>query len=193
MNEDTLQENSIIYLSGGFDGPFVLQAFSVRKLPLPAVGLQMCLTDGKVYIGAKYNNADYPEVQDYWLLEITAKFNGQNQPMYFLIYPAQLKLCKWCRRTLENYSDLPPAHSWTISTNKQIEPMKIDWVNPPRKLSIAICFSPHFWKILILKNPLKNRNLLRILIRSLPVSTKENKNPSPNPNPRKKLMKKDLK
>lgn len=81
MNEETLQENSIIYLSGGFDGPFVLQAFSVRKLTLPAVGLQMCLTDGKVYIGAKYNNADYPEVQDYWLLEITAKFNGQNQPM----------------------------------------------------------------------------------------------------------------
>lgn len=45
-----------------------MQAFSVRKLPLPAVGLQMCLTDGKVYIGAKYNSGDYPEVQDYWLV-----------------------------------------------------------------------------------------------------------------------------
>ena len=58
----------MIYLSAGFDGSFVMQAFSVRKLPLPAVGLQMCLTDGKVYIGAKYNSGDYPEVQDYWLL-----------------------------------------------------------------------------------------------------------------------------
>jgi hypothetical protein len=60
MNEDTLQENSIIYLSAGFDGPFVLQAFSVRKLTPPAAGLQMCLTDGKVYIGAKYNSTEYP-------------------------------------------------------------------------------------------------------------------------------------
>lgn len=60
MNEDAIQENGIIYLSAGFDGPFVLQAFSVRKLPPPAVGLQMCLTDGRVYIGAKYTSADYP-------------------------------------------------------------------------------------------------------------------------------------
>jgi hypothetical protein len=60
MKEDSIQENGIIYLSAGFDGPFVLQAFSVRKLPPPNVGLQMCLTDGKVYIGAKYTNADYP-------------------------------------------------------------------------------------------------------------------------------------
>jgi hypothetical protein len=60
MNEDSLQDNGIIYLSAGFDGPFVLQAFSVRKLLPPAFGLQMCLTDGKVYIGGKYMSADHP-------------------------------------------------------------------------------------------------------------------------------------
>ena len=81
MNEESLHENSIIYMSAGFEGPFVLQAFSVRKCTPPAVGLQMCLTDGRVYIGAKYNSSDYPEVQDYWLLEVTAKFTSQTQPM----------------------------------------------------------------------------------------------------------------
>jgi hypothetical protein len=81
MREEGLQENSIIYLSTGFEGPFILQAFSVRKLPAPSPGLHMCLTDGKVYIGAKYNGSDYPEIEDYWLLEVTAKFLGQNQPM----------------------------------------------------------------------------------------------------------------
>lgn len=94
MHEDTLQENAIIFLSAGFDGPHVLQTFSVRKLAPPAVGLQMCLTDGRVYIGAKYNNGDCPEVQDYWLVEITAKFNGQNQPMYVSSYSAPSILCR---------------------------------------------------------------------------------------------------
>lgn len=81
MIDDPLSENGIIYLSAGFDGPFVFQAFSVRKLPPPAVGLQMCLTDGKIYIGAKYTSPDFPEVQDYWLVQITAKFVSQTQPM----------------------------------------------------------------------------------------------------------------
>ena len=150
----------------------------------------MCLTDGKVYIGAKYNNADYPEVQDYWLLEITAKFNGQNQPMYFLFYSAPLKLCRWFPHTLENYLDLLPALSWTISINKLIGVLKIAWGNLQRKLSIAICLSLHFWKILIPKNPLKNRKLLPILIPSLPISTKRNKIPNPSQNRRKNPTKK---
>lgn len=68
-NEEAQIENNIIYLSAGFDGPFILQAFSVRKLPLPAIGLQMCLTNGKVYIGGKYICAtECPELQDYWLV-----------------------------------------------------------------------------------------------------------------------------
>jgi hypothetical protein len=46
----------------------------------------MCLTDGKVYIGAKYTSNDYPEVQDYWLVEITAKFISQTQPMFIINY-----------------------------------------------------------------------------------------------------------
>ena len=62
MNEELLHDNAIIYISTGFDGPFVLQAFSVRKLLPPHYGLQMCLTDGKIYIGAKYLISDYPEV-----------------------------------------------------------------------------------------------------------------------------------
>lgn len=60
MNEEALIENNIIYLSAGFDGPFVLQAFSVRKLPPPNIGLQMCLTDGKVYIGGKFISNEVP-------------------------------------------------------------------------------------------------------------------------------------
>lgn len=102
MREETLQENAIIYLSTGFDGPFILQAFSVRKLPAPAVGLHMCLTDGRVYIGAKYNGSDCPDIEDYWLVEITAKFNGQTQPMYILPYLALLKHYEFVLRILGN-------------------------------------------------------------------------------------------
>lgn len=94
MNEEPLQENGIIYLSAGFEGPFVLQAFSVRKCTPPQVGLQMCLTDGRVYIGAKYNSPEYPEVQDYWLLEITAKFTSQTQPMYLSPKQESSKQCR---------------------------------------------------------------------------------------------------
>jgi len=66
----------------------------VRKLPPPASGLQMCIYDGKVYIGAKYNSSDYPEVQDYWFLEITAKFTSQTTPLYILLYLGLLNQCK---------------------------------------------------------------------------------------------------
>jgi len=69
-------------LSGGFEGPFFLQAFSIKKISPPHVGLELCLTDGKVYIGGRYNGADYPEIQPYWILEITAKCFSQTQPMY---------------------------------------------------------------------------------------------------------------
>ena len=68
MNEEAPHPGSIIYMSAGFEGPFLLQAFSVRKCTTPYVGLQMCLTDGRVYIGAKYPSNDYPEVQDYWIV-----------------------------------------------------------------------------------------------------------------------------
>lgn len=59
MKELSLEE-SIVHISAGFEGPHVLQVFTVRKQAPPATGLQMCLYDGRVYIGAKYNGSDYP-------------------------------------------------------------------------------------------------------------------------------------
>lgn len=86
MYEATLSENGIIYISAGFDGPFILQAFTVRKSFNHPNIIQLCLTDGKVYIGARYNSDEFPEVQDYWILKISAKFTGQNQPLYIFLY-----------------------------------------------------------------------------------------------------------
>lgn len=51
----SLTQNGIVHISAGFDGPFILQAFSVRKHPTLPNQLNMCLTDGVIYIGASYN------------------------------------------------------------------------------------------------------------------------------------------
>ena len=84
MQEETLSENAIIHISAGFEGPFLLQVFTVRKnFNNPSI-LQLCLTDGKVYIGAKYNLDEFVEVQDYWLVRIQARFISQYQPLYTL-------------------------------------------------------------------------------------------------------------
>lgn len=56
MQEEPLSENGIIHISVGFDGPFVLQAFTVRKSQTTPSVTHLCLTDGRVYIGAKYNS-----------------------------------------------------------------------------------------------------------------------------------------
>lgn len=42
----SLTENGIIHISAGFDGPFTLQAFSVRKNITNSNQFNMCLTDG---------------------------------------------------------------------------------------------------------------------------------------------------
>lgn len=82
MNQDSLTQDGIVLLSGGFEGPFILQVFSIKRISAPNAGLQLCLTDGKVYIGGRYNGSDYPQIQPYWILQITGRCVSQTQPMY---------------------------------------------------------------------------------------------------------------
>lgn len=51
---DLLSDNAIIHISAGFEGPFILQAFGVKRDLYRKGTYNFCLTDGQVYIGARY-------------------------------------------------------------------------------------------------------------------------------------------
>jgi hypothetical protein len=46
----------------------------------------MCLTDGEVYIGAKYNAPKFFDLENYNIVRVTAQFFDKTQPMYNFIY-----------------------------------------------------------------------------------------------------------
>lgn len=65
-------------MSAGFDGPFVFQAFSVRK---QATQINMCLTDGEIYIGASYNAPKFFDIENFNIVRITGQYFDRMRPM----------------------------------------------------------------------------------------------------------------
>lgn len=59
-----------------------MQAFGVRHDLYHRGTLNFCVTDGTVYIGAKYEYRDSIELDNYNLVQITAKFDDRFHPMY---------------------------------------------------------------------------------------------------------------
>jgi hypothetical protein len=60
--------------------------FGLRKQPTNPHILHMCLTDGEVYIGAKYNAPKFFDLENYNIVRVTAQFFDKTQPMYNFIY-----------------------------------------------------------------------------------------------------------
>ena len=69
-----LSDNAIIHISAGFEGPFILQAFSVKKDTTRKSTFSFCLTDGEVYIGARYRSEEDIDLDNYYLIQVTARF-----------------------------------------------------------------------------------------------------------------------
>jgi hypothetical protein len=81
----TLTENAIIHLSAGFEGPFLLQAFGVRKDTNKYYSYHFCLTDGVIYIGATYESKINVPIENYSILRIRGQFQDRFHPMYLLM------------------------------------------------------------------------------------------------------------
>lgn len=98
---DSLTENAVLHISAGFDGPFTLQIFGLRKHPDFSSFADMCLTDGNVYIGAFYDGPDANELKNYALVRITAKFEDRFHPMYLSLiqHNPQSRHCRPCHTT----------------------------------------------------------------------------------------------
>lgn len=82
----SLTENGIVHLSAGFDGPYVLQAFSIRKNPLNNNQLSMCLTDGQIYIGASFIPPKFLDLENFNIVKVTAQYYDRMKPMYILFF-----------------------------------------------------------------------------------------------------------
>lgn len=76
-----LTENGIIHISAGFDGPYVLQVFGVRKHPTNPQQLNMCLTDGEIYIGAMYTPPKFFDLENFNIVRITGQYFDRMKPM----------------------------------------------------------------------------------------------------------------
>lgn len=53
-DDPQLSENAILYISSGFDGPYTMQVIVSRAISPREY--QLCLTDGRLYIGGKYTS-----------------------------------------------------------------------------------------------------------------------------------------
>lgn len=76
-----LSENGIIYLSSGFDGPFIFQVIVSRQQRVDE--FIFCLTDGILYIGGKYQGKLSREIRQYSIVEVQCQFISKWLPMYF--------------------------------------------------------------------------------------------------------------
>lgn len=68
-------------MSAGFDGPFVFQAFSIRKQATNPHQINMCLTDGEIYIGASYNAPKFFDIENFNIVRITGQYFDRMRPM----------------------------------------------------------------------------------------------------------------
>ena len=66
--ESQLSEQGILYISSGFDGPYILQVMACRTISPTEV--QLCLTDGTLYIGGKYIAMPMPEIPQYSVVKV---------------------------------------------------------------------------------------------------------------------------
>jgi hypothetical protein len=76
-----LSEDAILHISAGFEGPFILQAFSIKHDLYKRGIFNFCVTDGTVYIGARYEFQEDLGLDNYNLIQITAKFVDRSHPM----------------------------------------------------------------------------------------------------------------
>jgi hypothetical protein len=62
----------------------------------------MCLTDGEIYIGAVFNAPKFFDLENYYVVRITAQYYDRTKPMYFFLHLEQLKQCKLYPNLIEN-------------------------------------------------------------------------------------------
>jgi hypothetical protein len=83
---DLLSDNAVIHISAGFEGPFILQVFGVKRDLYRRGTYNFCVTDGEVYIGARYECSEDIELDNYYLVQVTAKFEDRMHPMYSALH-----------------------------------------------------------------------------------------------------------
>ena len=59
-----------------------MQAFAVRHDLYQPNTYHFCITDGNIYIGARYHYTLETELENYYLIQITATFTDRLHPMY---------------------------------------------------------------------------------------------------------------
>ena len=91
---ELLSDNAIIHISAGFEGPFILQAFSVKRDLYRRATFNFCLTDGEIYVGARYECSEEVDLDNYYLVQITAKFEDRLHPMLICQYAVLFKVWK---------------------------------------------------------------------------------------------------
>lgn len=79
---ELLSENAIVHISAGFEGPFILQTFSVKRDLYRKGTYNFCLSDGEIYIGARYECSEEVDLDNYYLVQVIAKFEDRLHPMY---------------------------------------------------------------------------------------------------------------
>jgi hypothetical protein len=84
---ELLSDNAVVHISAGFEGPFILQVFGVKRDLYRRGTYNFCVTDGEVYIGARYDCPEDIELDNYYLVQLTAHFQDRAHPMYGSLYP----------------------------------------------------------------------------------------------------------
>jgi hypothetical protein len=100
---DLLSDNAVIHISAGFEGPFILQVFGVKRDLYRRGTYNFCVTDGEVYIGARYECTEDIELDNYYLVQVTAKFEDRMHPMYSALHSDWYAASK---------SSAPPSKNW---------------------------------------------------------------------------------
>lgn len=67
MEESKLSDNGILYISTNFPGVYTLQVIACKSLNGEE---QLCLTDGRMYIGGRYLAPKPIEIPVYSIVEI---------------------------------------------------------------------------------------------------------------------------